>query len=192
MTSCYHEVMPRIPGHIYKVSQRKCAVEDCEHLTPRYGGQFCSKHYREKWIQAGRSIAPEELERRFWSKVKKTDTCWLWTGTKHFMKYMGHYGEFWAGYDRRSVHAHRFAYELLVGQIPEGLQIDHLCRNTLCVNPEHLEAVTSRVNSIERGQGPNAQYARRTHCKNGHPFDEVNTWIRPDGTRICRICKRQA
>ncbi len=87
------------------------------------------------------------------------------------------------------VYAHRAAYELYVGPIPEGLTIDHLCRNTLCVNPAHLEAVTMREN-ILRGTGPSAQAARKTHCLRGHPFDDGNTLFRATGKRVCRACQR--
>ncbi|MFJ4777405.1 HNH endonuclease signature motif containing protein [Streptomyces sp. NPDC088762] len=73
-------------------------------------------------------------------------------------------------------YTHRIMYEQAKGPIPEGLQIDHLCRNRACANPEHLEAVTQKEN-ILRGTGPSAQQARQTHCLNGHPFDEVNTYV---------------
>ena len=87
--------------------------------------------------------------------------------------------------------AHRFAYETFVGPIPEGLTIDHLCRIRHCVNPEHLEAVTDRVN-ILRGEGISAQHARATHCPQGHPYDLINTYVAPDGDRDCRDCRRQS
>lgn len=129
-----------------------------------------------------RQRSPEE---RFWAKVVKTDSCWLWAGGENgkgygFMKVVA--GE-------SPVYVHRFAYDLLVGPIPEGLTIDHLCRVRNCVNPDHLEAVTSRVNTL-RGFGTSAQNARKTHCKNGHRFDAGNTRIKGDGWRECRSCKR--
>lgn len=123
-------------------------------------------------------------EDRFWEKVEKAgpDECWGWTAAT----YHNGYGSFWNG--QRTMRAHRFAYERLVGPIPEGLQIDHLCRNPACVNPGHLEPVTRREN-ILRGEGITAQQARKTHCVHGHPFDEENTYVHPRG-RTCRACNR--
>ena len=116
---------------------------------------------------------------RFWAKVEKTATCWNWRG--------GCNGN---GYGRFCYHgqrcAHRLAYELLVGPIPEGMQLDHLCRNRRCVNPAHLEPVTCREN-ILRGGSLAAQRARRTHCKRGHPLagDNMYTW---KNHRWCKAC----
>ena len=85
--------------------------------------------------------------------------------------------------------AHRVAYEKAYGPIPEGLVIDHLCRNGLCVNPEHLEAVTRKEN-ILRGEGACAQNARKTHCKRGHELIPENLIERSDGRRDCLLCDR--
>jgi hypothetical protein len=108
--------------------------------------------------------------------------CWLWTGAK-----TRGYGS--ASFDGRRYRAHRLTYELLVGPIPEGLTLDHLCRVTACVNPAHLEPVTQKEN-IRRGEtGENMR--SKTHCPMGHPFDEKNTYLDPKGHRRCRECRRQ-
>ena len=106
------------------------------------------------------------IEERFWDKVVKhrSDDCWNWIAAKD----QEGYGQFWAG--TKPIKAHRFSYEMLNGHIPEGLVIDHLCRNPSCVNPAHLEAVTDRVNLL-RGVGTAARHNMATHCAHGHGFD---------------------
>lgn len=101
---------------------------------------------------------------RFWSKVDdhNEEVCWPWQGGS----VRDGYGQFHL-HARRKVQAHRYAYEQLIGPIPEGLTLDHLCRNRLCVNPKHLEPVTHAVN-ILRGQGTSARNAQKTHCVHGH------------------------
>jgi hypothetical protein len=126
------------------------------------------------------------VEPRFWAKVQKTETCWLWTGNKNPKGY----GIFYIGPTMKDfTPAHRFSYGLLVGSVPDGLQLDHLCRIRHCVNPAHLEPVTNREN-ILRGNGPTARHARQTECKHGHQFDKENTHQRPEGGRRCRTCMR--
>jgi hypothetical protein len=116
--------------------------------------------------------------RRFLRKIIYSETgCLLWTGAVAPNGY-GRLGE---------SAAHRFSYELWIGPIPAGLVIDHLCRVRRCVNPMHLEAVTSREN-ILRGVGPTAQKARQTHCKYGHELSGANLRVRADGGRDCRRC----
>ena len=88
--------------------------------------------------------------------------------------------------------AHRIVYEALVGAIPDGLVLDHLCRNQMCVNVEHLEAVTPRENTMRSPIAPAAINARKTECKRGHPFNAVNTAIGSKGERVCRTCSRDA
>lgn len=126
------------------------------------------------------------ISARFWSKVEKTDTCWLWTGAT----VNGGHGRFGIAGDEK-IMAHRFAYEEMVGAIPEGLVLDHLCRVPNCVNPAHLEPVTPRENTL-RGVGFAAVNAKKTHCVNGHPLLPENVYQRPDRPgRMCRTCQRE-
>ena len=126
-------------------------------------------------------------EIRFWKKVKKTDTCWIWIGAKSEQGY----GRFIAQ-SGRVLQAHRFAYELMNGVIPEGMELDHLCKNPSCVNPSHLEVVTHAENIVRSMAGKvNNPQTIKTHCPSGHPYDELNTYLNKQGKRECRICHRE-
>lgn len=133
------------------------------------------------------------LLERWLEKVDKTKTCWLWTG--HITK--DGYGAIQRGpshpLGRGSSLAHRIGYELLVGPIPIGLELDHICRIRHCVNPDHLEPVTRRINVL-RGISPPAKRASRTHCLHGHEYTPENTghWKRWPHTRRCLTCQRAA
>lgn len=127
-------------------------------------------------------LTPEQIE-RFWNKVdvpEQVSCCWEWnTWSDHG------YGIFRLNNKRHR--AHRIAYTLLMGPIPDGLQLDHLCRNRGCVNPEHVEPVTLRENVL-RGYGTTALHRRKTHCARGHEFTPENT--RPHrGGRRCLQCQ---
>ena len=119
-------------------------------------------------------------ELKFWSKVEKTESCWNWTaGSCHG------YGYFW--FNKKMRRTHRLAYELLKGEIPKEMTLDHLCRNRACVNPEHLEVVTQKEN-VMRGIGITSQKAKQTHCKREHILSGDNLYITPDNRRQCKQC----
>ena len=118
----------------------------------------------------------------FWGSVYAFGDCWLWTG---YIDPEG-YGQ---GKDTndKTWRAHRLAWTLLVGPIPNGLTTDHLCRVRNCVNPDHIELVPPGVNTL-RGYGRGAQNARKTECKRGHPLNGENLYTYSDGRRLCRTC----
>jgi hypothetical protein len=122
---------------------------------------------------------PGPLPDRFWPKVAKGSGCWQWTGALN-----NHGYGVVRGAEGRAVLAHRVSYELSAGSIPDGLTLDHLCRNRGCVNPDHLEAVTHAEN-MARGT-----LATRTHCLNGHSYADAKR--RPtEWGRECPECERQ-
>lgn len=174
-----------------------CSVEGCARDV--LAKDLCGKHY-QRWKNHGdplvvlpASSPPRKpvvpAEERFWSKVDRSggpDACWLWTASLN-----GHgYGQFYlrdlAGRRKKLVRAHRFAYEAMVGPIPEGLHLDHVrargCVNRNCVNPAHLEPVTPAEN-IRR--------AMLEECVNGHPYTPENLYLYRD-KRMCRECRREA
>jgi hypothetical protein len=121
---------------------------------------------------------------RFWKHVDKSGACWLWTGARNSRGY-GTFGL--SGRPHvKNVLAHRFAYELLVGPIPDGAVLHHTCGNQLCVNPDHLRAVSPKECSY-LGTATNAT---KTNCMRGHPFSAENTRIDGNGKRHCRECQR--
>lgn len=137
-------------------------------------------------------IATDAVAARFWPKVDKRGPgeCWVWNACRDRHGY-GMFGV--GGRAGGNARAHRVSYELSVGPIPDGLVIDHLCRNRACVNPQHLEPVTMRTN-ILRGEAASAlreSKAAITHCPAGHPYSPENTIYRKGtGWRRCRECSR--
>lgn len=137
---------------------------------------------------------------RFEAKLAVTGECWIWTAS---LTTDGYGGFEFCG----KLRAHRFAYLVTQGPIPDGLVLDHQCHNRdkscaggigclhrRCVNPDHLESASKRENSL-RGTSLHATNAAKTHCASGHPFDAVNTRVTSDGTRArrtCRACTREA
>lgn len=122
------------------------------------------------------------LPQRFVDKVELHPSgCWLWKG----WTLSDGYGSF--NVDSRKIKAHRFSYEGLVGPIPEGLHLDHLCLVKACINPSHLEPVTpgENVRRSHEQKGP------KTHCTHGHEYTADNTYLNPRGYRECRTCGRQ-
>lgn|SRR5690606_5793950 len=149
----------------------------------------CGAHYRDRPERIGspgfcsRACRTSEAatEARFLAKIRREDGgCWLWTGG---LTRTG-YGKFGG-----TGLAHRYAYQRFIGQIPAGMQLDHLCRNRACCNPSHLEPVTGRENLL-RGDTWQARNAAKTHCPQGHEYTPENTYRYADGRRKCRACGR--
>ena len=142
------------------MSKSICSVEGCGNALHSHG--VCGVHW-QRWLRRGSyDLLPVRTSReRFWAQVDKNAPggCWQWLAP--LTRYG--YGQFLPEPPFRSHRVHRLAYEWLVGPIPEGLQLDHLCRNRGCVNPDHLEAVTCREN-LMRGAGLAAANAAKTHC----------------------------
>lgn len=127
------------------MTKRQCTQDGCSKLAKVR--ELCAWHY-EKARRTG-VFKRRTLEERFWAKVEKTETCWLWTGTRT----PDGYGKINIQHDGRSVkvYAHRVSFEMSSGEIPQGMSIDHICRQPSCVNPEHLRATTHKQNKENLG-----------------------------------------
>lgn len=174
---------------------RECSVRGCE--RSQWSRGWCHRHYA-KWYKHGDPewMKPTQAERLravtdrngpIPEYAPELGPCWLFTARRNRKGY----GLMWHSGLRRGVVAHRISYELYVGTIPDGLQLDHLCRVRHCVNPNHLEPVTPSVNTL-RGNLAAVTRARaeaRTHCANGHELTTENTNT-ARGWRECRSCQR--
>jgi len=169
-----------------------CSVEGCERDADARG--WCPMHYA-RWKRNGDPLllaSPLSVSDLFWRKVdtngpipeQRPDLgpCWPWTAgsdRKGYGRVLRRHG--------RSALAHRFAYEEMVGTVPDGRELDHLCFNRLCCNPAHLEPVTHEENLRRGDMGWRSE---QTHCKHGHEFTPENTYLRI-GKRHCRTCRRE-
>lgn len=140
-------------------------------------------------------LALEEVhprtQERFWSQVDKSGECWVWTGTRT----RDGYGKIGYRVDGRylSLRAHRVSWALHRGPVPKGRSVLHHCDNPACVRPEHLYLGSQADNMRDlrvRGRGNNV-FRHKTHCPQGHPYDEENTYTPPSGGRQCRACGRE-
>lgn len=166
------------------MTDRECAESGC--LSPVRTRGLCNRHYQRARIEAGGFPRLTDFE-RFWSRIdfgSSSGDCWTWTLTTR----VG-YGAF--SLKHRYYSVHRLTFEEFIGPIPDGYVIDHLCRNTRCCNPFHLEAVTSGENVL-RGTGITAALVRSDTCGRGHAYSEDNTVITKSGWRKCRTCRREA
>lgn len=163
------------------VNATRCGLDDCDNYHHAKG--YCAKHA----ARLARTGDPRGIRRTttldsFWKRVDKSGDCWMWTG---YVLSNG-YGQIATRKQPTASGtrlAHRVAYELVRGPIPDGLVLDHLCRTRLCVNPDHLEPVTEAEN-VRRG----LHGVLRTHCQYGHELTIENTLY--DERTNCRRCKR--
>lgn len=164
------------------MGDRICRVDRCGKPV-KAGRTLCSMH-AARWARHGdldtvKRPGGRLPNRPLFELIEFRDGCWIWTGSLNNKGYgrILSYG-----------YAHRFMYERWKGPIPAGLELDHLCRKPACCNPDHLEAVTHSVN-MQRAHTRN-QNTDKTHCPQGHPYDDANTYGTPAGGRQCRECGR--
>lgn len=163
-----------------EIVSETCIAEQCSRKSAKRG--LCDSHYSASREGRAFAVLDQREDEWFYSRVAEKDGCWVWQSSLN----RDGYGQF-RRHGSGNKTAHRWSYEFMRGEIPPGLQLDHLCRNRACVNPEHLEPVTSLVNWW-RGIAPSAINARKTHCDHGHEFTPENTMSRSEGGRRCRTC----
>ena len=148
---------------------------------------MCQMHYLrwKKYGDPNRGKPPTEWY--FWNRVEITETCWLWTS--HLTN--AGYGNFQSPYLNTRL-AHRISYLWLIGPIPAGLELDHLCRSRRCVNPDHLEPVTHSVNTMRGQEARGRAVTQNPVCRKGHAYTEANTYWNPTkNARSCRKCRTE-
>lgn len=169
-----------------------CVIDSCQKPhNNKTGGKLCPMHYRRKKLYGDPLIRKVKHYDDELSKILDgiifpedyQDSCWGWSKRKHKFGYGKHY---WCG---KTGSPHRAIYKLLVDENIDGLDVDHLCRNPECCNPNHLEAVTSRENTL-RGVSPPAVNSKKTVCKNGHNFNDTGFWRNGNNSRLCKQCAR--
>lgn len=176
-------------GHYHKWRKARtdvasCSRDGCGRAVAARG--LCDPHY-QAWRRdpdgSARIATPME---KFFKRVDKTSSCWLWTGRVDEWGY----GRHSSTHGPQTVLAYKWLWESLNGPVPSGRQLDHLCRTPACVRPDHLEPVTPRVNNL-RSDNVSGVNARKTHCLRGHEFTAENTYWRRSGGRDCRACIRE-
>lgn len=161
-----------------KARTHPCAAPGCDRPVK---DEYCHMH-RRRLARRGTLDLPTAEDLFFRHVTEDAETgCWNFSPATH-----NRYGQFTV--EGRNWPAHRWLYFRMVAELPDSLDLDHLCRNRACVNPEHLDPVTETVN-IRRGISPAAENARKTHCKWGHPLSGENLYMTPEGRRQCRICR---
>ncbi|UYL87860.1 HNH endonuclease [Gordonia phage Malisha] len=188
LSSIAGEDLPVKHGKVFEhniIRSMTCVIEGCSNKAQ--SRSMCHKHYRRFLVHGTatrgsvRDLSPAE---RFALKHRVDDRgCWIWQAATQ----QG-YGVFWLNGKQHK--AHRVSYEMHRGPIPNDLQLDHLCRVRACVNPDHLDPVTPRVNTL-RSFGVTALRARQTHCIHGHEFTAENTYVYAGRKRGCLTCRRK-
>lgn len=168
-------------------AKQPCTIDDCNRVQAARG--WCSKHY-SRWQNTGsptalrgHPVAARPIRERLRERIDTTAAggCWLWTGT------LTDKGYGTVSYNAQTQYVHRLMYELERGTIPDGHEIDHLCRNRACCNPAHLEPVTGAEN-VRRGISPSTLFNRTGRCQRGHILAAVGVYVSPKGHRMCRGC----
>lgn len=168
----------RDTGMLVPMPDKLCSIDGCGRPVRTRG--WCQRHYT-RWHRTGHPLGSKPrpgADERFDAKVDRSGDCHIWLGARMPFGY-GKFGR---------TYAHRFAYERANGPIPPDHQIDHLCRNPPCVNPDHLEAVTPAENV--RRMLPYREVA--TQCPNGHPYEGDNLFVNKHGARECKTCRKDA